>query len=241
MPASDVVAGADISWMPPCSADCCCSSLPSVDAGYSWTFILPPLLAATSSPKRLTPKLTGWSALLRWPKRMVRSCTSCPKAGRAKPIERPAKEMARRRGSIETSPSYFCRDRDALTFRTSFHYGIRLTCEPLLLRGKCPAREQHCHPRHSLQAKDLAAVFPGESDRGAGACSRHETCPSSRRRSQTKRSRAQEPAADPSLSPVASTSTPEPSTQRPAAWQVFAWSALKTKAPFHRSWCRRRT
>ncbi len=52
MPASDVVAGADICCTPPCSADCCCISLPSCEAGNSCTFILPPLLAASSSAKR---------------------------------------------------------------------------------------------------------------------------------------------------------------------------------------------
>src|SRR5205085_8750920 len=100
------------------------------DAGYSCTFILPPLLAATSSPKRLTPKLTGWSALLRWPKRIVRSWTSWPKAGSAKPTERPerpAREMARRRGSINLSPSRRLTVHDAVTSRTAFHYGIRLS------------------------------------------------------------------------------------------------------------------
>ena len=80
MPASEVVAGADISCTPPCSADCCCISLPSCEAGNSCTFSLPPLLAASSSAKRLTPKLTGWSALLRWPKRMMRSCASWARA-----------------------------------------------------------------------------------------------------------------------------------------------------------------
>ena len=55
MPTSEVVAGAVISCTPPCSADCCCISLPSWLAGNSLTVILPPLLAATSSANFLTP------------------------------------------------------------------------------------------------------------------------------------------------------------------------------------------
>ena len=59
MPASEVVDATSISWTPPCSADCCCSSLPSWLLGYSFTVILPPLLAATSSANFLTPRLVG--------------------------------------------------------------------------------------------------------------------------------------------------------------------------------------
>ena len=73
--ASDVVAADIISCVPPRSADCICISLPSCDAGNSRTLSFPPLLAARISANFCTPRLTGWSVLLRWPQRMVRSCT----------------------------------------------------------------------------------------------------------------------------------------------------------------------
>ena len=47
------------------SADCICISLPSCDAGNSRTLSLPPLLAARISANFCTPRLTGWSVLLR--------------------------------------------------------------------------------------------------------------------------------------------------------------------------------
>src|SRR5580765_8144585 len=102
MPASEVVAGADISWMPPCRADCCCSSLPRVEDGNSCTLSLPPLLAATSSAKRFVPRLTGWSGLLRWPNRIVRSWMSWASAGRARarPTAAAARWKERRPGRI---------------------------------------------------------------------------------------------------------------------------------------------
>ena len=73
--ASDVVAADIISWVPPRSADCICISLPSCEAANSRTLSLPPLLAARISANFCTPRLTGWSGLLRWPQRIVRSCT----------------------------------------------------------------------------------------------------------------------------------------------------------------------
>src|SRR6185295_15054824 len=76
-PVSDVVDATSISCTPPCSADCCCSSLPSWLLANSFTVILPPLLAATISANFLTPQLVGWSVLLRWPNRMVRSWMPC--------------------------------------------------------------------------------------------------------------------------------------------------------------------
>jgi hypothetical protein len=48
--------------------------------GNSLTVILPPLFAVTSSVNFLTPMLTGWSVLFRWPKRIVRSWMSCARA-----------------------------------------------------------------------------------------------------------------------------------------------------------------
>ena len=74
--ASDVVDADSISCVPPRSADCCCNSLPSCDEANSRTFILPPLLASRISANFCTPKLTGWSVLLRWPQRIVRSWIS---------------------------------------------------------------------------------------------------------------------------------------------------------------------
>src|SRR4029079_3572411 len=76
-PVSDLVDATSISCTPPCSADCCCSSLPSWLLGNSFTVILPPLLAATISPNFLTPQLVGWSVLFRCPNRIVRSCILC--------------------------------------------------------------------------------------------------------------------------------------------------------------------
>src|SRR6476469_3588753 len=78
--ARDVVEADNISCVPPRSADCCCSSLPSCDAGNSRILSLPPLLAERVSANFLTPKLTGWSALLRCPQRIVRSWISCADA-----------------------------------------------------------------------------------------------------------------------------------------------------------------
>src|SRR5207237_6391366 len=60
----------------PCSADCWCISLPSCDDGYSLTWILPPLFAATSSANLCAPMLIGWSVLFRWPNLIVRSWMS---------------------------------------------------------------------------------------------------------------------------------------------------------------------
>src|SRR4051812_38401794 len=80
--ASEVVDADSISWVPPRSADCCCNSLPSCDEANSRTFSLPPLLADKISANFCTPKLTGWSVLLRCPQRIVRS--SCADAAPAK-------------------------------------------------------------------------------------------------------------------------------------------------------------
>src|SRR3978361_481242 len=85
--ASEVVEADSISCVPPRSADCCCNSLPSCDEANSRTFILPPLLASRISANFCTPKLTGWSVLLRWPQRIVRSC---PSWAEAEPTNRPA-------------------------------------------------------------------------------------------------------------------------------------------------------
>ena len=73
--ASEVVEADRISCVPPRTADCCCISLPSWDAVNSRIFSLPPLFAASTSANFCTPRLTGWSVLLRWPQRIVRSST----------------------------------------------------------------------------------------------------------------------------------------------------------------------
>src|SRR3954453_17737294 len=82
--ASEVVDADSISWVPPRNADCCCSSLPSCDEANSRPLSLPPLLALKISANFCTPKLTGWSVLLRCPQRMVRS--SCADAAPANSI-----------------------------------------------------------------------------------------------------------------------------------------------------------
>jgi hypothetical protein len=67
MPASEVVAGRRHLLHAALQRGLLLHLVAQLFDGNSCTFSLPPLLAATSSANFLTPMLTGWSVLFRWP------------------------------------------------------------------------------------------------------------------------------------------------------------------------------
>ena len=70
-PPITVAEGMVMSSTPPCTALNCCCSPPTTPPPSSWTFILPPLRAATSSANFWVPSEIGWPGCTTWPKRMI--------------------------------------------------------------------------------------------------------------------------------------------------------------------------